>query len=52
MRLSVRAPKVTAVVPYLAYARQDKMFLAGEGISVETISKDAESRGRRRVSNS
>jgi ribose-phosphate pyrophosphokinase len=33
------AKKVTAVVPYLAYARQDKMFLAGEGISVETIAR-------------
>jgi len=33
------AVKVTAVVPYLAYARQDKMFLAGEGISVETIAR-------------
>ncbi len=33
------ATKVTAVVPYLAYARQDKTFLAGEGISVETIAR-------------
>jgi len=33
------AGKVLAAVPYLAYARQDKMFLAGEGISVETISR-------------
>ena len=33
------ASKVTAVVPYLAYARQDKLFLAGEGISVETIAR-------------
>jgi ribose-phosphate pyrophosphokinase len=33
------ASKVTAVVPYLAYARQDKMFLAGEGISVETVAR-------------
>jgi ribose-phosphate pyrophosphokinase len=33
------ASKVTAFVPYLAYARQDKMFLSGEGISVETIAK-------------
>ncbi len=33
------ASKVTAVVPYLAYARQDKMFLSGEGISVETIAR-------------
>ncbi len=29
--------KVTAVVPYLSYARQDKMFLQGEGVSVETV---------------
>ena len=33
------AVKVTAVVPYLAYARQDKMFLAGEGISVGTVAR-------------
>jgi ribose-phosphate pyrophosphokinase len=33
------ANKVTAVVPYLAYARQDKMFLAGEGVSVETVAR-------------
>ncbi len=33
------AAKVTAVVPYLAYARQDKTFLAGEGISVETVAR-------------
>lgn len=33
------AVKVTAVAPYLAYARQDKMFLAGEGISIETIAR-------------
>jgi ribose-phosphate pyrophosphokinase len=33
------ARKVTAVVPYLAYARQDKIFLQGEGISIETIAR-------------
>jgi ribose-phosphate pyrophosphokinase len=32
------AEKVTAIVPYLAYARQDKIFLPGENISIETIS--------------
>ena len=32
------AQKVTAVVPYLAYARQDKTFLQGENVSIETIS--------------
>lgn len=33
------ARKVTAVVPYLGYARQDKMFLEGEGVSVETVAR-------------
>lgn len=33
------AIKVLAVVPYLAYARQDKMFLAGEGVSIETVAR-------------
>ncbi len=33
------ASEITAVVPYLAYARQDKMCLSGEGVSVETIAR-------------
>jgi ribose-phosphate pyrophosphokinase len=31
------ARKVTAIVPYLAYARQDKIFLQGENASIETV---------------
>jgi len=33
------AKRVTAVVPYLAYARQDKAFLQGEAISIQTIAR-------------
>jgi ribose-phosphate pyrophosphokinase len=33
------AEKVTAVVPYLAYARQDKVFLKGETISIEAVAR-------------
>jgi ribose-phosphate pyrophosphokinase len=31
------AKKIKVVVPYLAYARQDKVFLPGEAISIETV---------------
>jgi len=31
------AKKVTAIIPYFAYARQDKIFLEGENVSIETI---------------
>ena len=39
------AKRVTAVVPYLAYARQDKRFLSGEAISIETFIKLIEASG-------
>lgn len=40
-----KARKVTAIVPYLAYARQDKIFLAGENISIETVARMLKSAG-------
>ncbi|MBP2624821.1 MAG: ribose-phosphate pyrophosphokinase [Nitrosopumilaceae archaeon] len=36
---------VIAVIPYMGYARQDKMFLSGEIITIEVISKLLESVG-------
>jgi ribose-phosphate pyrophosphokinase len=39
------AEKVTAVVPYLAFARQDKRFLPGEAVSVATFVKLIEACG-------
>jgi ribose-phosphate pyrophosphokinase len=33
------ATKITAVIPYLAYARQDKLFLPGEAISIEAVAR-------------
>jgi len=39
------AEKVTAVVPYLAFARQDKRFLQGEVVSAETFVKLIEACG-------
>ena len=39
------AKRVTAVVPYLAYARQDKRFKPGEAISIRTVCKLIERAG-------
>ena len=33
------AKKIIGIIPYLAYARQDKMFLQGENISINTVAK-------------
>lgn len=42
---NLEARKVVAVVPYLAYARQDKRFLEGEAVSIETVIKLLEASG-------
>jgi ribose-phosphate pyrophosphokinase len=39
------AREIVAVVPYLAYARQDKRFLSGEAVSIETVIKLLEASG-------
>ncbi|UCD72971.1 MAG: ribose-phosphate diphosphokinase [Candidatus Bathyarchaeota archaeon] len=39
------AEKVTAVVPYLAYARQDKVFRSGEVVSAKAIARLIEAAG-------
>jgi ribose-phosphate pyrophosphokinase len=39
------ARKVVAVVPYLAYARQDRMFLRGEAISVQAVARMLDAAG-------
>jgi ribose-phosphate pyrophosphokinase len=39
------AEKVVAVVPYMAYSRQDKRFLHGEAFSIQTVAKLLEKAG-------
>lgn len=39
------AERITALVPYLAYARQDKVFLEGEAVSVEAVARMFEAAG-------
>jgi len=48
-QLSEGGAKVTAVVPYLAYARQDKEFLPGEGVTLGIVAHLMRSAGIRRL---
>jgi ribose-phosphate pyrophosphokinase len=43
------AKKVTAVIPYFAYARQDERFNPGEAISFETVAKLIENVGTNEI---
>jgi ribose-phosphate pyrophosphokinase len=47
--LSEEGAKVTAVVPYLAYARQEKQFLPGEGVTLGVVAHLMRSAGVRRL---
>lgn len=47
--LNQEGAKVTAVVPYLAYARQDKEFLPGEGVTLGVVAHLMRSVGVRRL---
>jgi ribose-phosphate pyrophosphokinase len=48
-QLSEAGAKVIAVVPYLAYSRQDKEFLPGEGVTLGVIAHLMRSMGIRRL---
>jgi len=48
-QLSQDGAKVTAVVPYLGYARQDKEFLPGESVSLAFVSHLMRSAGIKRL---
>ena len=43
------AKTVTAVVPYMAYARQDKMFMKGEVVSISSLTGTLEAVGVERL---
>jgi len=47
--LSQEGARVTAVVPYLAYARQDKVFLPGEGVTLGVVAHLMRSVGIQRL---
>jgi ribose-phosphate pyrophosphokinase len=44
-----KAKSITAVVPYFAYARQDKRFRSGEAFSIKTLMKLLEKCGVNRI---
>lgn len=48
-QLSQDGARVTAVVPYLAYARQDKEFMPGEAVTLGVVSHLMRSAGVRRL---
>lgn len=48
-KLSQDGAKVTAVIPYLAYARQDKEFLPGEGVTLGFVAHQMRSAGITRL---
>ena len=48
-QMSQEGARVTAVVPYLAYARQDKEFLPGESVTLGLVSHLMRSAGVRRL---
>jgi len=48
-QLSQEGARVTAVIPYLAYARQEKEFLPGEGVTLGVVSHLLRSAGAGRV---
>ncbi len=43
------AERITAVVPYLAYSRQDKVFLPGEALSIKVVVDMLKTCGARRL---
>jgi len=47
--LDLGATSITAAIPYFAYSRQDKRFLAGEAFSVKTVVKLLEHCGVERI---
>jgi ribose-phosphate pyrophosphokinase len=48
-QLSQEGAKITAAAPYLAYARQDKEFLPGEGVTLGVVAHLMRSAGVRRL---